>query len=210
MQNPSLVTDNMSVIADRLASATIQTRSGILVSPLKFKREFVRVSDIIHSLCNKVRFTGHPREFYSVGQHSTLVSLVAGQLALAEGMSDEEVLLHERWGEVHDGDEAYLPDIPSPLKVLPEFAFLKEAGLRIRNDIMDVLGLPREEPPLVKKADRILLVTEKRDLMVDLGIDTFGTYGVRPMITHINPLPPSKAKKQMIERYIQLFGNIPS
>ena len=52
----------------------IQTYSGIEFYPLDPRIEEVKLLDIAHALSNICRFTGHCNEFYSVAQHSVLVS----------------------------------------------------------------------------------------------------------------------------------------
>ena len=71
----------------------------------------ISIIDIAHSLSQLCRFTGHTKEFYSVAQHSVLVS--DAQTTLAE----------KRAGLLHDATETYLNDLASPLK-----AFIKGCG----------------------------------------------------------------------------------
>ncbi|MFN9113590.1 MAG: phosphohydrolase, partial [Bacteroidota bacterium] len=52
----------------------IQTFSGIAFWPLDPKPEHVRIADIAHALSMKCRYNGHTRKFYSVAEHSVLVS----------------------------------------------------------------------------------------------------------------------------------------
>src|SRR4051812_31750950 len=82
----------------------IQTYSGTEFWPLSPKAADVKLIDIAHALSNKCRFAGHCREFYSVAQHSVLVS---------RQLPDEFKL----WGLLHDAGEAYFADIPNPIKI---------------------------------------------------------------------------------------------
>ena len=177
--------------------ATIATFSGRLVAPFHLTVEDICLNDIAHALSNKCRFTGHSREFYSVGQHSVLVAKTAVSL-LPKSASKATRNMVRTWGVLHDGDEAYTPDFPTPLKVLPEFRFLKELGIEIRMTIMKKYGLPFEEPEEVQQADKIVLATEKRDLMNN---PINGSWAVKlpdPLDKIIVPLSPRKAKKYFL------------
>lgn len=67
-------------------------------------------TDLAHALGFKCRFTGHTAHFYSVAEHSVMVS----DWMELEGYSQG----HQRWALLHDMSEAYLPDVASPIKAL--------------------------------------------------------------------------------------------
>lgn len=64
------------------------------------------VEDIAHSLGMMCRYNGHVRHFYSVAEHSVIVSLLMKELKLGDPWE----------GLFHDGAEAYLPDMISGWK----------------------------------------------------------------------------------------------
>ncbi len=134
----------------------IATYSGKRFYPLDARPEDIDVNDIIHALSNLSRFGGHTINFYSVAQHSVLVSL----------MCPEEDAL---WGLLHDASEAYLIDVPSPLKKCPEFVFYRQAEKKLMDVICGVFKLPSDEPPSVKLVDKRILATEARDLTMTEG-----------------------------------------
>lgn len=82
---------------------TFNTFSGRSVSLYDPTPEMICIEDIAHALSHVCRFGGHTREFYSVAQHSCLVSYLApAEWRLAALM--------------HDATEAYLGDVIRPLK----------------------------------------------------------------------------------------------
>jgi hypothetical protein len=112
----------------------------------------ITIDEIAHVLSNLCRFGGRTRWFYSVAQHSILVSrLVPPELAAA--------------GLLHEIDEAYLGlDVATPLKrLLPGLEIL---AWRWQLEGERVFGVPINHHK-VKEADVIALATERRDLLTD-------------------------------------------
>lgn len=108
--------------------------------------------DIAHGLAAVCRFSGQTRTFYSVAEHSLLVaSLVPRPVRL-------RALLH-------DATEAYLQDLPSPVKALvPGYV---EVEMRVWVAVATRFGLPVHDPladPLIKQADLVAARVEMRDL----------------------------------------------
>jgi hypothetical protein len=98
-------------------------------------------------LAHQCRFGGHASKLYSVAEHSVHVS----QLCQAE---------HALWGLLHDASEAYLIDLPRPLKLLPEFAAYREAERRLQRAVAVRFGLPPDQPASVTEADDTMLWIE--------------------------------------------------
>ena len=82
---------------------------------LEYIEEDICIEDIAHALSNLSRFTGHTMKFYSVAQHSILVSDLM-VLANIENEDKEETNLIGLYGLLHDASEAYLCDLSTPLK----------------------------------------------------------------------------------------------
>lgn len=131
---------------------SICTRLGIEFFPFRPCAEDVRLYDIAYALANKCRYTGHTTQFYSVAQHSVLVSLY-----LEHHYPDRRDL--HTWGLLHDGSEGYLPDVPAPIK--GDFAVrvngavvdFREAEARVLAAIAQHFGLEWPTPPEIKVAD---------------------------------------------------------
>ena len=65
-----------------------------------------------------------------------------------------------------DASEAYLGDFVAPLKRSVWFGwFYRRAERRLMRAICERYSLPYQEPESVKRADRVMLLWERRDLM---------------------------------------------
>ena len=167
----------------------IQTHSGRRFNPLKPNPNAIVIQDIAHALSMQCRFSGHCREFYSVAQHSVLVSYIC---------NEEDAL----WGLLHDASEAYLVDVPRPLKRSGKFDAYIEFESVMTEAVCRRFALPFKEPPSVKKADTILLATEARDLMSPLHSDW--QQPVEPLPFKIEAWDHQKAKDMFMKRFFEL------
>jgi uncharacterized protein len=141
-------------------SAWIMTATGRVFYPLEPRAEDVCIDDIAHALAGVNRFNGHTRVPYSVAQHSVLVS----QQLYDHGLDLELI------GLLHDASEAYLGDVPRPLKVTEAFEPYRQAEERLQALIYQVFGVEvvaahPSVTALVKHVDRRMLRTEQAALM---------------------------------------------
>ena len=121
---------------------SITTFSGIQFWPLLPNGADIRIEDIAHALSNQCRFAGHTRVFYSMAEHSVRVS----QLCRLEDAL---------WSLLHDASEAFLSDIPAPLKELPEFEAYRTAERALQRTIASASALrPSNQQALVKVTGR--------------------------------------------------------
>lgn len=166
------------------------TYSGLKFDIADPQPDMIVPTDIAHALANECRFAGHTRYFYSVAQHSVIASqIVATQYAL-------EALLH-------DASEAYIKDIPRPLKqLLPDYRAIEQ---KIERAIRARFGLPEVQSDEVSQADRVLLATERRDLMPDEPSDWPILAGVTPLDKRIKAVNNNHAKALFLERLMEVF-----
>ena len=151
--------------------------------------EAIEIGDIALGLSRECRFSGQTRWFYSVAQHSVLASRIVPEKFALEAL-------------LHDATEAYLRDLPSPLKrLVPEYARIEQVFDRV---LRKCFGLPEEMSPPVHQADRILLATEKRDLMPDDRTPWPILEGVEPLPERIVPWTPERSMGLFLRRFAEL------
>ena len=167
----------------------ILLRSGNFFNFLTPEASTITVEDIASGLANEARFNGQTHSFYSVAQHSVLVSLIVPPACAWEAL-------------FHDCAESVMKDIPKPLKrLLPDYQALEH---KVEVAILAKLGISLPLHPSIKEADLILLMTEKRDLMPPH--DHLEWPGVLPMLATIVPLAPVEAYGYFMDRYRQLVA----
>ncbi len=146
------------------SDSAIQTAGGRRFSPLDPDPEQIEIEDVAHALSQLCRFGGHCRVFYSVAQHCCLVA----DAVEATGAPPEVVL----WALLHDAAEAYLGDLPHPLKHRSPLGDLYRAVEEpLQAAIVARFGLPAEPPPEVKPLDRAALALERSLRMRPAGDD---------------------------------------
>lgn len=168
---------------------SILTRSGFYFDFTSPEASVIVIEDIAHALANTCRFGGHTRDFYSVAQHCVMASYLVPE-------ADRFAAL------MHDAAEAYVGDIPTPLKqLLPEF---KRIEKRIEAAILNRFGLPEVMPVSVKRADLIMLATEQRDLMPPHDDVWEMIRDVEPMKHRIRAWTPALAYECFLSRFRRL------
>lgn len=129
----------------------IRTVSGIYFNILDPKEEMIKIEDIAHSLSMQPRFGGHLPKFYSVAQHCCLMSSMMPDQYKIEAL-------------LHDASEAYLMDIPSPVK--KELSNYKTIEDQLMNLIANVFNFNYPLSEEVKNVDKLMLETEWEILML--------------------------------------------
>jgi hypothetical protein len=133
-----------------MISDWMQTHTGKMFYPLEPRIDDIDLADIAHALSLLCRYGGHTKKFYSVAEHSVL-------------MSELNICVHPLWALLHDAAEAYLCDIPRPIKQsIPEYK-------KYENRLLDMIGekfelglYPADE---IHKYDSMMMAVEKRDIL---------------------------------------------
>lgn len=146
----------------------IETFSGRFVDTKKPDPATIVLEDVAHALASICRFGGHSKRFYSVAEHAVYCSVYMER----RGAAADECLaaLH------HDDPEAFLGDIPRPLKPLLGAAY-RRLSERMDVAIVQGLALPFGAEALhtarIKEADNAALVVEAAELMPSRGAHWF-------------------------------------
>ena len=140
----------------------IETFTGKHFYSLDPSVEMVELEDIAHALSNICRFNGHTNVFYSVAEHSVHASMLVPRKFAQEAL-------------LHDAAEAFLLDVPRPLKQFMCFAVDKEKGAypyswyesKLLEVIFSRFGLKTSKnlPEIVKEVDNRILATEYREFV---------------------------------------------
>lgn len=168
----------------------MQTHSGRAYHHQNPTQASITIGDIAHGLSMICRFGGHVDRFYSVAEHSVLVSeVVPPEHAFAALM--------------HDATEAYVVDVPRPLKHMlgQVYADLEQKAWLA---ICEKFRIDPVLPPCVKEADNTVLIAEKNALLCPPPIPWTWAADIAPADVKIVGLTPPEAKAAFLARYMEL------
>ena len=169
----------------------IQTLTGDRFDPINPDPNAINIIDIAGALGYICRFTGHTLRFYSVAQHSVLLS---------RAVSPENAL----WALLHDAPEAYLMDASAPVK--PHLDGYEILEYRIMEAVCRKFGLPPEMPAQVDEYDKRIVVDE-RDALMSSSMHSWGLRHLQPLGVEIKPWEPDVARRNFIQRYQEITGH---
>lgn len=185
---------------NRDLSLAINTVSGRLFWPLDPIVQDVYIEDIAHGLALENRFGNQSDYPYPVAWHSVALShVVPSHLA--------------KWALMHDATEAYLSDIPRPLKRSGNFQFYEDAEEELMIIIARAVGLePLVMPKELKIYDTRMGNTELRYAnkvgyakMVARGFSEEELDHCVKWKDWVKPVSVEDAKQAFLDRYHQLF-----
>jgi hypothetical protein len=151
--------------------------------------EEIDILDIANALSKQCRFAGHTNEFYSVAEHSVYVSYMT---------------LDPLQGLLHDASEAYLVDMPSPIKkAMSQYGAVEDT---IMNAIAKKFGFDWPKSEDTEDADRAMLIEEAKALLNNPDWVNDPKYhplkrkfGIPPMC-----LAPNAARELFYKRFMQV------
>lgn len=165
------------------SASAIQTFTGIFYDPFNPDVSQVDIRDIAHALSNQCRYSGHTRTHWSVAAHSCLVSLLAPQP-------------FKRKAHAHDAHEAYVLDVPRPIKKHPSMAGYRALEHANEAVVCAALNVELDMPLEVKYADNIALWAEAEELLHGCGDWT----ECRPEKEHEESIAYARARiREMLE-----------
>lgn len=129
----------------------IRTYTGIYMNVFEPGLDIICIEDIAHALANQCRFGGHLPKFYSVAQHSVLCCEKADSKYKLQAL-------------MHDASEAYLLDVPRPIK--KRLSNYKEIENSLMLLIAEKFGFEYPLSEEVKQIDEKMLQFEWNQLML--------------------------------------------
>jgi hypothetical protein len=172
------------------AAQFIETYTGRAFYPLDPKPEALSIIDIAHALSNQGRYSGHTAFFYPVAQHSSLLA----QWVVNRGGSALDALQIL----MHDAPEAYLVDVPRPVKQhMPEYRVWDHGINGVIRQWMGWGDLPI--PSFQDELDSRIIVDERDQLMSRSGND-WG-HKLEPLGIKIEPWTPEEAERTFLTQY---------
>lgn len=113
--------------------------------------------EILHNLGHMCRFNGATNPFYDVERHSYLVCVAVSYI------TDDP--MDQLWALLHDGSEAFSPDVIAPIKNNFDTGELTDIEKRLLRSIADRFGLSwgdgkRPYPDVVYHVDKLVSIDE--------------------------------------------------
>ncbi|WP_246638809.1 hypothetical protein [Rhizobium binae] len=167
----------------------MQTATGRKFWPMSPRADEVFIEDIAHALSLQCRYAGHCLRFYSVAEHCVLMA----RHLRWEGV---DVAL---WALLHDSSEAYLVDVPRPVK--PYLEGYKPAEAMVMAAICDRFSLEKEMPAVVHDADNRIIADEIVNLV---PMDWHGKHN-EPLGVRLRYWSPEKAKEEFLATFEALM-----
>lgn len=171
---------------------SINTYYGNTINYLRPAADQIDIRDIAHNLSFENRFIGKTEQPYSVAQHCVLGS------RLFEEMGYPDLALQFL---LHDATEAYLKDIPTPLKHILGTIY-SDIEDEFHGVIARKFGLPEQIGSQVKKMDLAMLAAEKEQLLQsDHTVEWTQLAGITAANIYIVPWEYLRAEHEFMAQY---------
>lgn len=174
----------------------MQTATGRQFWPLDPRVDEIFIDDIAHSLGMACRYAGHCLQFYSVAEHCVLMT----RWLESNGYSWDEQLT----ALLHDAPEAYLVDVPRPVK--PFLSEYKAIENRLWIMLAGKFGVSPNMPSIVKFADEAILADEQAQNMAPCVAPWNLEHG--PLGVTLQFWQPARAKAEYLSEFERLTGGL--
>ena len=185
--------------SDRLGD-WFQTWTGKRFYILDPRVEDFCIEDVAHALSNQCRYNGHTDRFYSVAEHSIILTryVLNGLIKGGHGRLHRNDMAHLML--MHDGAEAYFSDVPKPIKnSIPN---LEAAELRVEEVYAKAFGTLPKLPNWMKEFDRRIVMDEKRALMIANSNVPWAAYdSMEPLGVTIVGYEPKITEQMFLDLY---------
>jgi hypothetical protein len=171
-------------------NAYITTYTGRFY-PFNPKPEDVHIEDIAHSLAMQCRYAGHGKRFYSVAEHSVHLARWCMKFGAHTALT----------ALLHDATEAYLVDVPRPVKA--HLAGYKDAEAAIWNAIGIKFDLDIELPTVMHVADGRICADEMQQNLWEVDPSVGPPLGIT-----LEFWPPEQAELYFLDRFKKLTAAI--
>ena len=175
----------------------MQTNSGRRYYPQDPRPDDIVPGDIAHALSLLCRYGGHVDRFYSVAEHCVKMS---------EAVSPENAL----WALLHDATEAYVVDVPRPVKrYLSDYAAIEKqvwGAIAFRFGLIEEGALIPDLPAEVHEADNRILLNERATLMRNAEVGAWAMDGMEPLPVRIEGWGPLMAEWRYLGRLNTLLA----
>lgn len=162
----------------------IGTYTGVVFEFNNPTVDMVDIIDISQALSNLCRYSGHVKKFYSVAEHSSILSWLVYDKTKCPKKALSALL--------HDASEAYLVDVPRPIK--PYLKGYEEMEAKIEAVIQEKFGIdPMDEYTLY--LDQNIVRDEASQLFLDIPDWVYYYESVLDEDFEISCLPPEEARK---------------
>lgn len=197
-------------------NASIPTFTGRRFDPLSPRPQDFCIEDIAHALSQECRYAGQTSRFYSVAEHSVMVSrwaqilvqksAVSPEFQQFPGETEHEVSL---WGLLHDASEGLgLRDIPVPILRNAKWAAgYREAHQHVMSVVAEKFGLGKLEPHAVIEADKRMVATEWPQLIHPSQAYEYSSL-VQSFGTELSCLDPINAEFLFLARYRSIMSSL--
>lgn len=179
------------------AEKSIRTFKGVYLNVWEPDPEKILIEDIAHALSYQCRFGGHMESFYSVAQHSYSCAMM---------FEDKKTKLQAL---MHDASEAYLLDIPRPIK--NHLSNYKDIENTLMIAIAKKFGFEWPMSDIVKEVDELMLQFEWNNLILkNTGIQSQDTaicqkiYGIKLTIPYV----PVWSHKEAEHWFLTMFNSL--